>query len=94
MIVQEEPLEVAIRHLTRSIIQPLIVRKISVWRLNEDRAKLGLHDPFDSKNETHSQNLSQRCAAYPAYFPALDAGRVIDAADALSGCRDAGKIYY
>ena len=79
----EEPLDVAFAHITSSVSRSLNVQRISVWLLSEDRTALDLLDLFDGEKKTHNNNLSLQCADYPAYFVALEAGRVIDAVDAL-----------
>jgi two-component system sensor histidine kinase/response regulator len=83
----EEPLEVAIAHITRSVSRAMNVQRVGVWLLSDDRITLELLDLFDSTHDAHSQNVSLRCADYPAYFSALEASRVIAASDALSDDR-------
>ena len=83
----EEPLEVAIAHITGSVSRAMNVQRVSVWLLSDDRSTLELLDLFDSEYGAHRQKMSLRCADYPAYFSALDTSRVIAASDALSDDR-------
>ena len=77
----------AFRRITEIDAETLDVARSSIWRYNEDRSAIVCADLFDRTTGTHASGLELRAADYPAYFAALDAMRVIDAADARTDPR-------
>ena len=61
----EEPLEIAIDHITRAVSNAMAVRRVGVWLLDEDGDNLELLSFYDSENETIGQHMSLRCTDHP-----------------------------
>lgn len=70
----------AIDHVAETIADAVGVARVGIWQFNEDA--LVCVDLYDTATGEHSHGAWLSRAEHPAYFDALDRGRVIAAADA------------
>lgn len=74
------PLASALQRITEILTGSIPVARASIWHIDGD--SLVCVDLFDASTGEHSQGAELHRRDYPAYFSALDRGRVIDAVDA------------
>ncbi len=75
----------ALQYICLRVRDTLNVSRVSIWSYKNDN--LHCLNLYDTRSDTHSNDLVLARKDYPAYFAALDAGRVIDAHDAHSDPR-------
>ncbi len=63
------------------------VKRTSIWLYDDERVILSCSDLFTTDSNQHSSGLELAADAFPAYFEALEADRVLDADDARSDTR-------
>ncbi len=77
----------AFRTITESSATALRVNRVGVWLLGEDDHSLHCVDCFDLRTGDHTSGATLDLESCPLYLEALDAGRVIDADDAVGDPR-------
>jgi len=81
----DKPFDAALEHITRAMAEALGARRASVWL--KSAQQLDLAKLYDAATQAYSAGLQITAAAYPDYFAALDADRVIAATDAHTDYR-------
>ncbi|MDB5801369.1 MAG: hypothetical protein JWL63_2308 [Rhodocyclales bacterium] len=79
----------ALRHLTASVAQALDVARVGVWLSQEDEPSIDCVQQLLVTEGRFERGGKLQARDYPAYFRALMASRVIDAADAINDNRTA-----
>src|ERR1043165_944793 len=79
----------ALRHLTASVAQALDVARVGVWLTHDDAPYMDCAQLLLVKEGRFERGHTLQAHDYPAYFRALAAGRLIDAADAVNDYRTA-----
>ncbi|MBW4687848.1 MAG: PAS domain S-box protein [Komarekiella atlantica HA4396-MV6] len=69
---QQGNLNAALREITETAAQTLLVERVGVWLYNEDRSKIECIDLYDMSTKEHTSGMSLLKASYPAYFQALE----------------------
>jgi PAS domain S-box-containing protein len=81
--------DAAFRAITEASAEALDMERVSVWMLNDERNELLCVDLYESSSKHHSAGQTLDADKYPAYFAALESGRVVDADDAANDPRTA-----
>jgi diguanylate cyclase (GGDEF)-like protein/PAS domain S-box-containing protein len=79
----------ALRHLTASVAQALDVARVGVWLSQQDEPAIACVQQVLVQEGRFERGGKLQAQDYPAYFRALAAGRIIDAADAVNDYRTA-----
>ncbi|WP_193196107.1 PAS domain S-box protein [Nostoc sp. MG11] len=69
---QQGNLNAALREITETAAQTLLVKRVGVWLYNEDRSKIECIDLYDMCTQEHTSGMSLLKASYPTYFQALE----------------------
>ncbi len=80
-------LDQAFPALTSLASAAMAVERTSIWLFDDERAVLSCSDLFIADSDHHSSGLELAADAFPSYFQALEADRVLDADDARSDTR-------
>lgn len=85
----EEQRDRALHRVTERLCTTLHTARASIWQLSgqDEDQLLTCLDLYQQPDDRHSSSIALRRAQFPAYFDALDEGRVIDAHDAASDAR-------
>jgi PAS domain S-box-containing protein len=81
------PLAAALQAITEIAADATHTARVGVWFLEEDGDLLRCAELFDTTSGRHETGAALAAAAYPAYFRALEADRVVDACDARTDPR-------
>jgi signal transduction histidine kinase len=84
---QQGNLNAALREITETAAQTLLVQRVGVWLYNEDRSKIECIDLYDICTKEHTFGMSLLKANYPAYFQALEEEYSIIVSDAKNDIR-------
>ncbi|HEX5126995.1 MAG TPA: diguanylate cyclase, partial [Rhodocyclaceae bacterium] len=79
----------ALRHVVSFVAETLDVGRAGVWLMRDQSTRLECMMQFLAAEGRFDSGLSLDAGKYPAYFRALDAGRVVDASDAVNDHRTA-----
>src|SRR5690606_5429961 len=79
--------EAASRLATELLAQTVEVERASVWLLDDSRQRMKLVDLYSLADGEHHSDVTLEASDYPAYFEAMNTGRLIDAHDALTDPR-------
>ena len=78
------PLDETLRSLTEATARMLIVERVSLWALAQDRLSLHCLDLFELSPARHTSGAVLTAAQYPGYFAGLQREEIIVADDAAS----------
>ena len=78
----EADLDDALRVITETAVSAMDVERVSVWLLDEARARLVCEDLYERNASRHSRGVELSASTYPRYFEALGSEEVIAATDA------------
>lgn len=84
---QQANLNAALREITETAAQTLLVERVGVWLYNEERSKIECIDLYDMSTKEHTFGNSLLKTNYLAYFQALEEERSIAAHDARNDTR-------
>ncbi|MDZ8185558.1 MAG: PAS domain S-box protein [Nostoc sp. ChiSLP02] len=84
---QQGNLNAALREITETAAQTLLVERVGVWLYNQERSKMECIDLYDVKTKEHTSGNSILKTNYPAYFQALEQERSIAVNDAINDIR-------
>ncbi|MEH2251898.1 PAS domain S-box protein [Nostoc sp.] len=84
---QQGNLNAALREITETAAQTLLVERVGVWLYNEERSKIECIDLYDLSTKEHTFGNSLLKTNYLAYFQALEEERSIAADDARNDTR-------
>ena len=85
----QENLDQALKYITEYIATSVAVERASIWQIEgaAEARKLTCLDLYRRSAAEHRNSLQLAASRYPAYFDALDQGRIIDAHDAGNDIR-------
>jgi len=79
--------EEAFRAISEAAAEALELERVGVWLLSEDGEELHCMDLYERTSAHHIDGVVFKASRNPAYFDALEMGRVVDADDARSDPR-------
>ena len=79
----------ALHGLTRVVARVVAARRVAIWRIDGDGARLALEDCRDRENDGHTAGAEYARAQLGGLLPALEAGEEIEARDAARDPRTA-----
>jgi len=71
-----------IPHVTKLVVEALVVARVSVWLMSEDRTELVCEDLYERSEDAHSAGTRLTARNHPRYFAALEDSLVVAASDA------------
>ncbi len=77
----------AIKQINEVVAEAMEVERISIWLMDDSRERLLCEDLYERTPRKHARGLIFKAVDYPAYFVAMQSGRVVDAGDARSDPR-------
>ena len=85
----QENLDQALKYITEYIATSVAVERASIWQIEgaAEARKLTCLDLYRRSAAEHRNSVQLAASRYPAYFDALDQGRIIDAHDAGNDIR-------
>ncbi|MEH2068071.1 MAG: PAS domain S-box protein [Nostoc sp.] len=84
---QQGNLNAALREITETAAQTLLVERVGVWLYNQERSKMECIDLYDVNTKEHTFSSSLLKINYPTYFQALEQERSIAVNDAKNDIR-------
>lgn len=85
--IRQGNLETSIQRLTETAAETLVVERVSVWVVHEDRHHWSCIDLYQLSDRKHSREVDLSIADYPNYFQALKTHPMISAPDACDDPR-------
>jgi len=72
-----EDLAAVMKRLTEEAAKSLSLERVSIWLMNEESRELVCQDLYKQSENNHESDHRLKAADYPAYFQALESGRIL-----------------